>query len=82
MFTGQFWKAAFERAVKTFAQTLLALLAVDGLDWVNVNWGDTFLAAGIAAGLSVLSSIVTATATDGSPSLTKAEELTPPPPPA
>ena len=78
MWTAQFWKAAIERAVKTFAQTLLAVLSLDGLDWLSVNWGDTFLTAGIAAALSVLSSVVTGVATDGSPSMTDAEKLTPP----
>ena len=75
MFSGPFLKAAFERAAKTFFQAILALLAVDGLDWLSVNWGDVFLTAGIAAALSFVSSMATASLTDGSPSATDAEKL-------
>ena len=55
----QFWQDLAERAVKTFAQTLITVLAVGvpvwDMDWVN--------ALGIAAGatsLSALSSIASA----------------------
>ncbi|MEU8264493.1 holin [Micromonospora sp. NPDC048999] len=60
MFTSKFWKAAVERAVKSGAQALLGLWALDGF---NVVDADFRLAAGVAAGaavLSVLTSVVSA----------------------
>ncbi len=60
MLTGQFWKAAAERAAKSAAQSLLGLWALDGF---NVLHADFALGAGIAGGaalLSLLTSIVSA----------------------
>ena len=55
-----FWIAAAERAVKTFAQTLLALLGTDAVGVLNADIAQSALAALAAAGLSVLTSITTA----------------------
>ena len=65
-----FWSGAAERAVKTAAQTLLALLGAGALDVLHVPWtGGLSVAAG-AAVLSLLTSIVSAPASPtGSPSL-------------
>jgi hypothetical protein len=60
MWTKSFWKQAAERAVKSAAQALIGLWALDG--GLNVLDVDARLAAGVAAGaavLSVLTSIVT-----------------------
>lgn len=60
MLTGQFWKEAFERAVKSAAQALLGLWALDGFNALNADWA---LAGGVASGavvLSLLTSMVTA----------------------
>jgi hypothetical protein len=57
MFTYLFWRFAFERALKTFAQTLVALLGVGGIGLLNAPWASTLSVAGMAALLSVLSSI-------------------------
>lgn len=57
MWTKKFWKDAVERAIKTAAQSLLAVIAgtsiVGGTDWAVVLIG-----AGIATGLSFLTSIL------------------------
>lgn len=49
-----FWKDAAERAVKTFAQTLLAVLAVGVPIW-EMEWVS---ALGIAAGATALSVLI------------------------
>lgn len=69
MWTKTFWKQSAERAVKSAAQSLLGLWALDGFNVLNA---DFTLAGGVAAGaalLSVLTSIVTAGVGEkGSPS--------------
>lgn len=55
-----FWKDATERAIKTFAQVILALGAAGALNAFQVDWV-TVLGVGIGATLlSYASSIVTA----------------------
>lgn len=59
MFTRKFWKQAAERAVKTFAQGLLAVLAAGATGIMDTDWGNTLSVAGLAAVLSLLTSVVT-----------------------
>ena len=76
MWTSSFWKATAERAVKTFAQTLVAsgiVVGVAGWD----KWQAALIAAGIAALLSVVTSVASVGIGEkGTPSLVS-EELTP-----
>lgn len=68
--TPAFWTAAAERSFKTFAQTAVALLGVDTFGLLDVDWTTTASAAGLAALISLLTSIATAgVRSDGSPSL-------------
>lgn len=58
MFTAKFWKSASERAIKSSAQALLGLWALDGFNAIEADYA---LAGGVALGaamLSVLTSIV------------------------
>ena len=76
MLTSNFWKQAAERAVKTFAQTLVASGIVVGV----AGW-DTWQAAQIASALAALLSVVTSVASvglgdKGTPSLVS-DSLTP-----
>lgn len=57
MFTYLFWRLAFERAFKTFAQTLVALFSAGGIGLLNAPWLTAVSAAGMAAVLSVLTSM-------------------------
>lgn len=69
MWTVDFWKAAIERSIKTFAQTFLAVL---GSGQVNLIEADLGAAAGVAGGaalLSILTSLGSAKLTNGDPSL-------------
>ena len=62
MWTRSFWTAAAERAVKTFAQTLAALLAAGAFDVVSAPWLQSVKVAGLAAVLSVLTSVASSSA--------------------
>lgn len=76
MLTKAFLTATLERAVKTFAQGLAALLVADGTDLLTTNWGDRLSVAGMAAVVSILTSIASS-ATGNGPSLGNAETLNP-----
>jgi hypothetical protein len=54
--TSKFWKDAFERALKTFAQSAVAILALStGL--IDVSWIEAASTAGLAALISLLTSM-------------------------
>ena len=60
MFTSTFLKDAAERAVSTFAQTLVALVGTDAVDILTVDLGDSLKAAAVAGGLSLIKSYAAA----------------------
>lgn len=64
IWTTAFWKGAGERAIKTFFQTLIALVGtstlVEAVDWQFVLSGSL-----LATGLSIATSIATADFTAG-----------------
>ena len=78
MFNKEFWKAVEERAVKTLAQTAGATLIAAGTGIIGTDWIGVFSIAGMAAVISVLTSIGSGAVTDGSPSLSTAEALVTP----
>jgi hypothetical protein len=57
MFTKSVLMQLAERAVKTFAQTFVALAGASQMDWLNLDWQHLAATSLIAAGLSVLTSI-------------------------
>ena len=71
MLTAQFWAGATDRAVKSFAQSLILLWTADaGFNVLDISVGPTFGVAAGAAALSLLTSIVSAPVGDrGSTSL-------------
>lgn len=56
MWTVSFWKDAAERAIKTFAQALISVLAV-GTPIMQLEWVDGLGIAATAAVVSILTSI-------------------------
>ncbi len=72
MWTKSFWLSLLERALKTFAQTLIALwpLGENAFGLLDVDWQSSLSIAGLAAAVSALTSIASAgIGPDGSPSL-------------
>ncbi|MDT0270593.1 holin [Streptomyces sp. DSM 44915] len=67
MTTWTFWRATLERAVRTFAQVLAAVLGADAVDILTVDWPAALATAAGAALLAVL----TAVATPGGPGATE-----------
>lgn len=58
MFKKAFWKGATERAIKTFAQTAVAVLTADTVvGLLDVNAVELLSVAGLAAVVSVLTSV-------------------------
>ena len=57
MFTKLFWQRATERAIKSFAQSLVAVLTASGLGLFDAPWPKALSTAGMVALLSVLTSL-------------------------
>jgi Putative lactococcus lactis phage r1t holin len=70
MFTYRFWQLTGERAVKTFAQSLVAILSAAGVGLLTAPWTTALPTAAMATVLSVLTSIAsTQVGEPNSPSL-------------
>ena len=67
--TGAFWGSALERAVKTFAQSIVAVISVAGFTPADVDWKQLLAVGGIAAAVSLLTSIASVPAGNAGPSL-------------
>lgn len=57
IWTKQFWLGAAERAIKTVAQSLVAVLGVAGTGLLTVDWVAVLSVAGAAGLASLLTSI-------------------------
>ena len=69
IYTGGFWKAASERAIKTAAQSLVAMWGVGQTSLLTVDWQQAAAVAGMAALLSLLTSIASNQVGNSGPSL-------------
>ncbi len=76
LWTAEFWRAGAERAVKTFAQALVAVLGAGATGLLDVDWIQALSVAALAAVLSVLTSIASAGVSNAGPSLVD-EQLVP-----
>ena len=70
MRTRRFWVDAAERAVRTFAQALVAMLVAGFVFTDAAAWGEALLASAVAALISLLTSVAASGVGDpSSPSL-------------
>lgn len=60
LWTVAFWKAAVERAAKTFAQALVALIGATQISVLELDWGQMLGVAATASVVSVLTSMASA----------------------
>lgn len=65
MFTIAFWKGLVERAIKTFAQALVAVIGTGALGILDVDWASALSVAALATVASALTSIGNADFTAG-----------------
>jgi Putative lactococcus lactis phage r1t holin len=80
MLTLTFWQCSLERAMKTFCQTLVAILGAGSVGLLNADWTTSLSTAGMAALLSVLTSVGSVpVGRPGSPSLVGAIQPQPTP---
>jgi hypothetical protein len=78
LISGTFWLQTLERAVKTFAQAAIALLGGDGFGLIQIDIGNVFSVAALAAVVSILTSLASGPFTSGnSPSLVPVPESRP-----
>lgn len=69
IFTRAFALAALERATKTLAQTLAAILVADSTDLLSTDWAQALSVAGMAAVVSLLTSVASSGVGSAGPSL-------------
>jgi hypothetical protein len=80
MFTSRFWQLASERALKTFAQSLVAILSATGVGLLTAPWTTALSTAAMAALLSALTSMASAPVGEpDTPNLLPATAVSPPP---
>jgi hypothetical protein len=60
MFDSRFWLAASERAIKTFAQALIALIGTGMVGVMELDWMQMLGISATATILSILSSVASA----------------------
>lgn len=77
MWSRSFWAASAERAIKTAAQVLAALLVGSATGLFDTDWPAALSVAGMATVISVLTSIASSGVGGNGPSLTDTEVLPP-----
>lgn len=59
MFTWKFWKAALERAIRTFAESMLAYIGTGAVILQDVNWLCALSAGGLGFVIAILLAVAT-----------------------
>lgn len=77
IYSGDFWRASFERGIKSVAYGAISILIGNGTGLLDTDWVGVLSVAGMAGLLSLLGSVASDAATGGTgPSLTSSESLT------
>ncbi|MFG2650458.1 holin [Streptomyces sp. NPDC048436] len=71
MWTAGFWKATAERALRTFAQALAAVLVAGATTLLDVDWKAALATAGMATLLAVLTAVGASRAGTHGPGITE-----------
>ncbi|MEU5951394.1 holin [Streptomyces sp. NPDC047525] len=71
MWTAGFWKATAERALRTFAQSLAAVLVAGATTLLDVDWKAALATAGMATLLAVLTAVGAANVGARGPGITE-----------
>ncbi|WP_274555596.1 holin [Streptomyces spiramyceticus] len=79
MFSAAFWKATAERAVRTFAQSLAAVLTAGATNLIDIEWPAALSTAGFATLLAVLTAIGASGFGARGPGLTETTDRAPTP---
>lgn len=74
MFTFLFWKAVFERAVKTFCESFASAIVLNATGVIDADWLGALSVAGLATLVAVLLNIATSIGS-GNPSVGNVEKL-------
>ncbi len=75
LFTGEFWLNTTTRLVKTFAQAFVALLVGEQASLLTIDWTNSLAVAGLAALVSVFTSIASADNIVAAPATAEGPEL-------
>lgn len=75
MLTREFWAASAERAVKTAAQTAIALIGTDQVGILSLDWAQIGSVVATATVLSVLTSITGDSTRKNGPSFVRSEGI-------
>lgn len=75
VWTGSFWKAAAERAIKTAAQTAIVVIGAEAFNVLSVDWLEVGAMSAGGAVLSVLTSLASSHVGGPGPSAVDAEKL-------
>ena len=71
IWSAAFWRAATERAIRTAAQTAVATLTAGATGLLEVDWAAVGSVSGMAAVLSVLTSVATGAVQGDGPGVTE-----------
>jgi hypothetical protein len=77
MWTSSFWRAVAERALSSFAWSLISVIGVGATDLLSVPWQGALSTAGLSALLSVLKSVTVNGVSGRGPSLSTERVSTP-----
>ncbi|MFD7614171.1 holin [Streptomyces sp. NPDC059828] len=77
LLSGAFWVATAERAIRTFAQSLAAVLVAKATSLFDVDWPAALATAGLATLLSVLTAIGASKVGGRGPGITETTDRAP-----